>query len=113
VKPRLVIVNDLMQQGYEYWLTKPVGENFHPDFQPDLTPKEMLEMGVFGGKYLTDSIAEFPADWFKYARLNPEKHDPQLNFFGVNASKPLWYWRKKGWIYPEDPLLHGKKMPGR
>jgi len=103
MEPIHVIVNDRMQQGYAYWRTEPVGQHFHPDFNPELTPKEMLELGVFGGKYLTDCRDEFPDDWFENARLDPEKHDADQNFFGVNASKPLWYWRMKGWIYAEDP----------
>ncbi|MGZ9129372.1 MAG: hypothetical protein ACXW4Z_16485, partial [Candidatus Binatia bacterium] len=67
-----VKVNDLMQEGYVYYLTEPAGKNFHPDFKPELTPKEMLELGVFGGKYLTDCRKEFPASWFKRAKLCPE-----------------------------------------
>ncbi len=98
-----VVVNDLMQQGYVYYLTEPMGRNFHPDFRPELTPREMLGLGVFGGKYMTDCRDEFPAEWFLNARLCHERHDPALNFFGVNASQPLSYWREKGWIYHEDP----------
>lgn len=98
-----VLVNDLMQRGYEYTLTAPAGRRFHPDFRPELTPREMLTLGVFGGKYLTDCRAEFPASWFANAKLCHERHDPALNFFGVNASQPLAVWRKKGWIYREDP----------
>lgn len=100
---RLVVVNDKMQQGYEYALTKREGKDFHPEFRPELTPKEMLELGVFGGKYMTDCASEFPSEWFEQARLCSERHDPALNFFGVNASKPLSYWREKNWIAPEDP----------
>lgn len=96
-------VNDLMQQGYSYILTGHEGRNFHPDFRPDLTPVEMLELGVFGGKYMTDCRAEFPSSWFENARLCSERHEPSLNLFGVNASKPLSYWIEKGWIYHEDP----------
>ena len=103
MKRQQIVVNDRMQQGYCYWLSEPEGENFHPDFRPELTPKQLLEMGVFGGRYLTDCRDEFPADWFAGARLCSERHDPQVNFFGVNASKPLRYWRQKGWIYHEDP----------
>ena len=103
MEPRQVTVNDRMQQGYTYWLTEPVGQNFDPEFKPELTPGELLELGVFGGKYMTDCAAEFPAEWFENARLNPERHDPDLNFFGINASKPLSYWREKGWIHPDDP----------
>lgn len=101
--PIKVVVNDRMQQGYEYWLTEPIGTNFDPEFRPELTPREMLELGVFGGKYMTDCREEFPAEWFENARLNAERRDPNLNFFGVNASKPLSYWRMKGWIHPDDP----------
>jgi hypothetical protein len=103
MKKRRIVVNDRMQQGYVYFLTEPMGRNFHPDFRPDLTPKEMLELGVFGGKYLTDCTAEFPANWFEHAKLCSHRPDPALNFFGVNASQPLAVWRKKGWIYHEDP----------
>lgn len=98
-----IVVNDLMQQGYEYDLVAPVGKDFDPGFKPELTPKEMLSLGVFGGKYMTDCAAEFPKDWFAGAKLCPEFHDPKLNLFGVNASQPLAVWRAKGWIYKEDP----------
>ena len=98
-----ITVNDLMQKGYAYYLTEPIGRNFHPEFKPELTPKQMLAMGVFGGKYMTDCRKEFPASWFARAKLCHEKHDPELNFFGVNASQPLSVWREKGWIHPDDP----------
>ena len=101
--PLTVVVNDRMQRDYRYVLTEPAGRNFDPRFRPDLTPKQMLKMGVFGGRYMTDCTDEFPADWFTGARLSPEKRDPALNFFGVNASQPLSVWRDKGWIHDEDP----------
>jgi hypothetical protein len=91
-------VNDTMQKNYSYRLTEPIGENFDTEFNPDLTPKEMLEIGVFGGKYMTDCRDEFPNSWFKKAKLCPEKHDPELNYFKINASQSLSYWQKKGWI---------------
>ncbi len=103
MRPRFVMVNDRMQQGYCYELSEPVGKNFDPEFQPELTPQQMLELGVFGGKYMTDCLDEFPEEWFLGAKLCSKRHDPTLNFFGVNASKSLSYWRAKGWIYPEDP----------
>ncbi len=98
-----ITINDKMQRGYRYTLTEPEGKNFHPDFRPQLTPKEMLELGVFGGKYITDGRQEFPETWFKKAKLCPERHDPRQNFFGVNASQTLSVWKKKGWIHPQDP----------
>lgn len=102
-EPVRVVVNDRMQRNYVYFLTEPVAEHFYPGFEPELTPKQMLELGVFGGKYMTDCTAEFPPDWFDNARLSPDCHDARLNCFGVNASQPLSEWRKKGWIYAEDP----------
>ena len=98
-----ITVNDQMQKGYVYYLTEPIGRNFHPEFKPELTPKQMLAMGVFGGKYMTDCSNEFPASWFARAKLCHDRHDPELNFFGVNASQPLATWREKGWIHPDDP----------
>jgi hypothetical protein len=92
-----------MQTGYIYYLTEPPGRNFHLGFEPGLTPQQMLKMGVFGGKYMTDCNKEFPEEWFAEAKLCHEFHDPKLNFFGVNASQPLSVWREKGWIYHEDP----------
>jgi hypothetical protein len=103
MRKKKVVVNDLMQRGYVYYLTEPAGENFDPEFRPELTPAEMLALGVFGGKYMTDCTEEFPAAWFKRAKLCHAHHDPELNFFGINASKPLDYWQAKGWIYHEDP----------
>lgn len=98
-----VDVNDRMQRAYSYTLSEPAGENFAPEFRPELTPAEMLALGVFGGRYMTDCRGEFPAAWFSEAKLSPGKKDIDLNFFGVDASQPLSVWRAKGWIHPDDP----------
>jgi len=98
-----VLVFDKMQSNYRYELVEPMGENFHPDFKPELTPQEMLELGIFGGKYMTDCRDEFPDEWFKHAKLCSTHHDANLNFFRVNASQPLSVWRARGWIYKDDP----------
>ena len=103
MKPARVEVNDRMQKGYVYFRTKPMGRAFRAGFKPQLTPKQMLALGVFGGKYMTDCRKEFPASWFKRAKLCRERREPSLNFFGVSASQPLSVWRRKGWIYHEDP----------
>lgn len=98
-----VVVNDLMQRNYVYYRTKPIGRNFHSDFQPQLTPREMLALGVFGGRYMTDCRKEFPASWFTRAKLCATHHDATLNYFGVNASQSLATWWRNGWIRPQDP----------
>ena len=99
----VVRVNDRMQRGYRYTLTAPVGRAFDPEFSPELSPKQMLALGVFCGKYLTDCRKEFPASWFARATLSPSRRDCALNYFGVDASQKLSVWRKKGWIHPDDP----------
>ena len=100
---RTVVVNDRMQTGYRYELIAPTGRNFDPEFNPDLSPKEMLHLGVFGGKYLTDCQDEFPRSWFVRAKLSLNRSDPSFNYFGVRASQPLAEWRRKGWIFRDDP----------
>jgi hypothetical protein len=101
---RTVTVHERMQDGYRYQLTARPGRDFDPEFQPELTPSEMLHLGVFGGKYLRDCTGEFPASWFRGAKLAAGDHaDRDLNYFGVDASMPLSYWRRKGWIHEDDP----------
>ena len=56
---RIIVVNDKMQRGYSYELAAPAECNFAPDFEPELTPAEMLQFGVFCGKYLTDCRGSF------------------------------------------------------
>ena len=46
VRPLRIEVNDKMQRVYVHWLTEPMGQNFHSEFRPDLTPKQMLELRV-------------------------------------------------------------------
>jgi hypothetical protein len=100
---KTITVNDKMQRNYRYIVSAPVSRNFDPEFRPELTPAEMLQLGVFGGKYLTDCKREFPRTWFARAKLAKSQRDRALNYFGVDASQPLSVWRKKGWIYPDDP----------
>ena len=118
--PIVVEVNDRMQRGYRYALTAPEGANFDPDFRPELTPAEMLALGVFGGCYMCDCKSEFPAEWFTRAKLSPGRPDPSLNYFGIAASQPLAEWRRKGWIHPDDPrgwfqwycrYFRGRRLP--
>lgn len=100
---RIVLVRDRMQSGYRYECVAREGRDFDPEFRPELSPKEMLEFGVFGGKYMTDCRGEFPASWFARAKLSPSGRNPKLNYFGVDASQPLSEWRRKGWIHEDDP----------
>lgn len=114
-----ITFHDKMQKG-SYDLTEEIGTNFDPMFTPDFTPKEMLELGVFGGKYMTDCTNEYPPDWFEFAKFSKNGKDSSLNYFGVNASLSLTHWENKGWIHPADPrgwfqwycrYYYGRRMP--
>lgn len=98
-----ITVHDHMQDGYAYERTAREGKDFDPEFTPELTPKEMLELGIFNGVYMRDCVKEFPRSWFTHAKLAENKPEPKLNYFGVRASQPLSVWREKGWIHKDDP----------
>lgn len=99
-----IVVNDSVQSGYSYNLTEKQGCNFHADFKPQLTPREMLELGVFGGLYFGEVPVEFPKVWFKKAALSSDgKQHKELNYYNVLASQPLSVWNAKGWIHRDDP----------
>lgn len=105
---KIIKVHDRMQKGYKYELTEPVGKHFHPDFKPELSPKQMLIRGVFEGQYCNDCIFEFPKEWFqtalKWKKLNPCEPSPEkINKFGIKSRQPLKVWQEKGWIYGDDP----------
>lgn len=95
-------VNDRMQQGYRYERVCEMGQGFAPEFRPFLSPKQMLEHGVFEGVYMNDCQDEFPADWFQTAKLST-KPDASVNHFGIKSRQPLSVWEDKGWIYGPDP----------
>lgn len=119
MRPQTVHVHDSLQD-YTYVLTEPEGQHFAADFTPDLAPRQMLELGVFGAHYFEGEHDEFPAEWFVRARLS-DVHDPAQNFYGVDASQSREEWQRKGWIYPEDPrgwfqwycrYYLGRRIPG-
>ena len=79
-------------------------QEFYKKFRPQLTPKKMLELGVFGGAYFADgSIKEFPKSWFVKAKLS-DKFDVNLNRFKIESGLTRKEWIDKGWIFKEDPL---------
>jgi hypothetical protein len=99
---KTITVNDKMQQGYSYTLTEETGKNFAPEFKPHFTPKEMLELGVFEGKYMNDCQDEFPKGWFEKAKIS-DTPDESLNCFRIKSRQPLSVWQQNGWIIEPDP----------
>ncbi len=97
-----VQVNDSMQKNYAYQIVAPLGEDFDEGFYPDLSPKDMLEMGVFEGKYLNDCQNEFPSDWFIKIKSS-HRPNPSLNYFKIKSRQSLKIWQMKGWIIGDDP----------
>ena len=95
-------------------------KDFYKIFKPQLTPKKMLELGVFGGAYFTDgSIKEFPKSWFTKAKIS-KTFDVSLNRFQIESGLSRKEWIDKGWIFKEDPLgwfqwycrfCNGRRMP--
>ena len=96
-----IVVNDKMQSDYRYQLSAKTGD-FPAGFSPHLTPPEMLEMGVFEGKYLNDCQPELPAAWFGKAKIS-DTADISQNYFGIKSRQSLSVWQQKGWIYGPDP----------
>lgn len=99
---QIINVDDKMQSGYSYECVTEQGGDFDSGFTPYYTPAEMLEMGVFEGKYMNDCQDEFPASWFENAKLS-DTPDLSLNYFDIKSRQPLSVWREKGWIYDPDP----------
>ena len=89
-----------LRPSYSYVLSEEPG-SLPADFQPDLSPAEMLMLGVFEGRYLNDCIGEFPAEWFLGAlmtgSLSPQGADPAVNLFKVKSRQPLSIWRQNRW----------------
>lgn len=98
---RRIHVQDSLQD-YTYELTEPEGQHFADDFNPELTPAQMLELGVFGAHYFEGEHHEYPKAWFKRAKLS-DRHDPEQNYFAIDASQSREEWQRKGWIYDDDP----------
>ena len=77
-------------------------------FNPMLSPREMLNKGIFGGPYFSELIdlSAFPQDWFKgldeiYYRSS--KYRPEVNYFKVKSGQSQKEWEEKGWMHKDDP----------
>lgn len=99
---QIIQVNDLFQGNYSYPLSAETGQNFASNFHPHYSPQEMLELGVFEGKYCNDCKNEFPSGWFENAKLS-NTADLLINYFGIKSRQPLKIWQEKGWIITPDP----------
>ena len=92
----------------------------YPQFKPNLTPKEILQLGSFGGTYFRvihsgvtgqtyhDAWKEFPIDWYdgldikKY--ISSPTYDKSLNYYKAKCGGDLHMWESSGWITEVDPF---------
>lgn len=101
----IIAKNKMDKKPYKYTLSAKYGDIHNPDstFIPDLSPKDMLELGVFEGKYICDCKSEFPNEWYKYAKLSPKNPNINLNYFGIKSRQSLKTWKENGWIiFPDN-----------
>ena len=91
----------------------------YPEFVPNLTPKEIFQMGSFGGTYfrpIKSSVTnktyrnqhlEFPKNWYTGLDTNVyvtnEKCQPNINKYKVRSGLSLRTWEDSGWITHHDP----------
>jgi hypothetical protein len=90
----------------------------YPEFTPNLTPKQIFELGSFGGTYWRPIKSKFFKKKLKnkhkkYIWLNNidsdkltrpfDKYDKKINRYGVKVGTTLEFWEEKGWINKKDP----------
>ena len=98
----VVVINNKMQKDYSFQLVEKQGAM--PDFfNPVLTPRDMLRLGVFEGKYMTDCGHEYPIEMFEGARFSCVPAPIAINAFKAKSRTDLKGWQEKGWIHPQDP----------
>jgi hypothetical protein len=105
-----VNVYNKMETGYSYILSENPGENMDPEFKPYYTPRQLLSLGIFEGKYFNQNLLEFPKEWFyeaiKKGKLSPQGANPELNFFKVKSRLSLQEWQEYGWVPDEDNKIN-------
>jgi len=92
----------------------------HPEFKPNLTPKEVLQKGSFGGtyfrpiyssvtkqKYGKEVWQELPKDWLEGLNIKNQVsssfYDNSRNKYKVKCGASLEEWENSGWMDKQDP----------
>jgi len=92
----------------------------HPEFSPNMTPKEVLQAGSFGGtyfrpiyssvtklKYGKEVWQELPSDWLEgldiRTRVSSSLYDASRNKYKVKCGASLEEWESSGWMREQDP----------
>ncbi|MCH1444629.1 MAG: hypothetical protein L7U31_04350, partial [Flavobacteriaceae bacterium] len=77
-------------------------------FKPMLSPKEMLQKGIFGGTYFNKLVdyRVFPKDWFldlDQSYFLSKNYNKKINYFNIKSGQSQEEWEAKGWIHKDDP----------
>jgi hypothetical protein len=85
----------------------------YPEFRPNKTPKEVMEVGAFGGTYwrpIYSSVTgknhkDFHKKYKFFNKIPDEKmtksykdYDKKINKYGVKVGATLEFWESKNWI---------------
>jgi hypothetical protein len=90
-----------------------------PEFQPNLTPKEIIQAGSFGGCYFkqitsrvtgqtySDAWREFPYDWFEGLAITEQvastTYNKEINTYKVSCGSSVQQWEESDWVTEIDP----------
>ena len=78
------------------------------EFRPNISPKDVIKKGAFGGTYFRDIYSEVNNKWYKYSWKEFEEIkdiekkyycsdfcDVDLNYYGVEVGISLRFWESK------------------
>ncbi|XP_048043295.1 uncharacterized protein zgc:113208 [Megalobrama amblycephala] len=91
----------------------------HTEFTPNMSPKEVLQAGSFGGTYFRpiyssitkqhykDVWQELPEEWLDGLDISKQvassTYRENVNTYNVKCGGSLEMWESSGWIVPQDP----------
>jgi hypothetical protein len=87
-------------------------------YKPDYTPRQMFDMGIFGGVYFRPIYSNVTKKNYKnqhkiydFLKDLPESKmngtfDVNLNKYKVKSGMSLKYWEDHDWIRSQDPYGH-------
>ena len=85
---------------------KKKNNDYYDIFKPELTPKRMMELGVFGGSYFGLNVKEYPKIWFKNVKISKtfdvclflHPKSPFSQFFSIAKTCLLKFFHLLIWI---------------
>lgn len=91
-----------------------------PEFRPNMSPKEVLQAGSFGGtyfrpiksgvtgkKYGSEVWKELPQEWLEgldtKRQVCSSTYNERVNTYKVKCGGSLEMWEENGWMHKQDP----------